>query len=110
MAIFNYLKLLSQSNSGQSSKAFAVVTSTIVSALMGITLCFAVAYDAWTDGEVDSDLQDMGILMLCMGGFVGGSSVSKIFGDQSEGKVKEIEAMQQANTQPVDEEEEITEG
>lgn len=86
MNVFGYLKALGETNSGQSSKAFAVVISTIIAGLMGVTLCCAIAYDAYIDGKIDSDMQDMGILMLCMGGFVGGSSVSKIFGDQAEEK------------------------
>ena len=84
MNVFRYLKQLGETDSGQSSKAFAVVVSTIISGLMGLTLCGVIAYDVYVDGKVDSDMQDMGILMLCMGGFVGGSSVSKIFGDQAE--------------------------
>jgi hypothetical protein len=87
MGFFRYIKSLGQTNSGQSSKAFAVVISTIVSALMGITLCGVIAYDAYVDGVVNSDLQDMGILMICMGAFVGGSSVSKIFGDKAEARI-----------------------
>jgi len=86
MGLIGYLKSLAETNSGQSSKAFAVLASTLISFLMGLTLCFAIGYDVYTDGVIDSDMQDMGILMLCMGGFVGGSSVSKIFGDQAEGK------------------------
>lgn len=88
--IFSYLKSLAEANSGQSSKAFAVVISTIVSAIVGLSIAFAIGYDVFTDGKVDSNLQDMGILMLCMGGFVGGSSVSKIFGDQSEGETERL--------------------
>ena len=84
MNVFSYLKSLGETNSGQSSKAFAVIVSTIVSGLMGVTLCGAIAYDVYVDGVIDSDLQDMGILMLCLGAFVGGSSVSKIFGDRAE--------------------------
>ena len=84
MNVLQYLKALGETNSGQSSKAFAVVVSTVVSGLMGLTLCGSIAYDSYVDGVIDSDLQDMGILMLCMGGFVGGSSVSKIFGDKAE--------------------------
>ena len=78
MGLIGYLKSLAETNSGQSSKAFAVLASTLISFLMGLTLCFAIGYDVYTDGVIDSDMQDMGILMLCMGGFVGGSSVSKI--------------------------------
>lgn len=55
---------------------------------MGLTLCGAVAYDVALDGKIDSDMQDMGLLMLCMGGFVGGSSASKIFGERAEGKFR----------------------
>ena len=84
MKLFRYLKSLNEANSGQSSKAFAVVISAGVSFLIGLTMCFCLGYDAYIDGTVDTNLQDVGILMLCLGGFVGGSSVSKIFGDKNE--------------------------
>lgn len=86
MKFINYLKSLAEANSGQSSKAFAVLASTLISFITGLVLCFAISYDVYVDGVVDSNLEDMGILMLCMGGFVGGSSISKIFGDQAESR------------------------
>ena len=84
MKFINYLQSLAEANSGQSSKAFAVLASTLISFITGLVLCFAISYDVYVDGVVDSNLEDMGILMLCMGGFVGGSSISKIFGDRAE--------------------------
>lgn len=86
MKFINYLKSLSETNSGQSSKAFAVLASTLISFITGLVLCLAISYDVYVDGVVDSSLEDMGILMLCMGGFVGGSSISKIFGEQAESR------------------------
>lgn len=88
MGFIGYLKSLAERNSGQSSKAFAVIASTLISFITGLVLCFAISYDVYVDGVVNSNLEDMGILMLCMGGFVGGSSVSKIFGDRAESKIE----------------------
>ncbi len=88
MNILRYLKSLAQTNSGQSSKAFTLIVSVIVSAIIGLSISFSIIYDVCSDGKIDSSLQDMGILMLCTGGFIGGSSVSKIFGDQAEGETE----------------------
>ena len=83
MRIFKYLASIIKSDTGNSSKSFTLVLSAIISFIAGLTMCVVIAYDGFSDGVIDTDLEKAGIFMLCMGGYMAGSSVSKIFGDRA---------------------------
>jgi len=82
ITMLEYLKSLAKVNSGNSSKSFSVIVSAIIGALMGLCVCFAIIYDVITNGMIKTDLTDMGIFILCIGGYSAGSSVAKVFGDR----------------------------
>ena len=86
MRFFRYLQTLISTDSVNSSKSFTLVLSAIISFLSGIVVCFVLVYDVVTNGYVKSNLEDMGIFMLCMGGYMASSGVPKIFGDRVQGK------------------------
>lgn len=77
-----YLGSLIKNDTGNSSKSFSLVLSAIISFIAGLVMCAVIAYDGFNDGIIDTDLERAGIFMLCMGGYMAGSSVSKIFGDR----------------------------
>jgi aspartate/tyrosine/aromatic aminotransferase len=81
--MFKYLASLIKNDTGNSSKSFTLVLSAIISFISGLMICSVIAYDGFKDGVIDTDLQKAGIFMLCMGGYMAGSSVSKIFGDRA---------------------------
>ena len=81
--MFKYLKSLIETDTGKSSKSFALVMSTLISFIAGLTVCFVICFDVLTNGYVKTDLESTGIFMLCMGGYMAGSGVAKIFGDRS---------------------------
>ena len=57
----------------------------LVSALMGVAfgfiICFVLVYDVLFDGKVDTDLNDLGIFLLCSGGYIMGSGIPKAYVD-----------------------------
>ena len=71
MGITEYLKSLIKANSLDSSKSFALVLSSIVGALIGFCVCFCLIWDVCTNGYLKTDLDALGLFMLCIGGVCG---------------------------------------
>lgn len=84
MGVLRYLGSLIKNDTGNSSKSFALVTSTILSFLVGLSICSVICYDGFKDGVIDTDLEKAGIFMICVGSCVAASGVPKIFGDRGE--------------------------
>lgn len=82
MNFFKYLASIIRNRTGNSSKSFTLVASTIVSFIAGIGMTAVICYDGFSDGVIDTDLEKSGIFMLCMGGFMATSGVPKIFGEK----------------------------
>ena len=82
MGFIKYLGSLIKNDTGNSSKSFALVSSTILSFLAGIIMVSVLAYDGFKDGVINTDLEKAGIFMLCIGSCVAASGVPKIFGDR----------------------------
>jgi len=91
MGLIKYLGSLIKNDTGNSSRSFTLVLSALISFVAGLVMCSVIAYDGFKDGIIDTDLERAGIFMLCMGGYMAGSSVSKIFGDRSYSKNRFIE-------------------
>lgn len=49
--------------------------------IIGLVICFVLIYDVTYDGKVDTNLTDMGIFLLCSGGYIMGSGVPKAWVD-----------------------------
>ena len=82
MGFFSYMKTLLDVQSPNSSKSFTLVLSAIVSAFIGLTMCFVIIYDVITNGYVKTDLNDAGIFLLCAGGYMAGAGVTKAVVDR----------------------------
>jgi len=91
MGLMKYLGSLIKSDTGNSSKSFTLVLSAVISFIAGLTMCAVIAYDGFKDGVIDTNLENAGIFMLCMGGYMAGGSISKIFGDREHHKYKKYE-------------------
>lgn len=63
-----------------------MVVSVLIGALMGIGVLFCIIWDVVKNGYVKSDLESMGIFLLCVGGYMVGGSVSKIVSERARKK------------------------
>lgn len=63
-----------------------MVVSVLIGALMGVGVLFCIVWDVVKNGYVKSDLESMGILLLCVGGYMVGGSVSKIVSERARRK------------------------
>lgn len=88
MTIFGYLKSLAVPGSGNSSKAFALLLSAIIGALMGLCICFILIFDVLDNGQVDTNLNDLGWFLLCTGAYSFGAGAGKIITDSLGTKTK----------------------
>ncbi len=82
MGITEYLKSLIKANSLDSSKSFALVLSSIVGALIGFCVCFCLIWDVCTNGYLKTDLDALGLFMLCIGGFMAGGGINKALSER----------------------------
>lgn len=86
--ITEYLKSLVRANSLDSSKSFAMLLSVGVGVLIGLCVCFCLVWDVCTNGYLKTDLDGLGIFLLCVGGFMAGGGLNKAIGERR--KKKEI--------------------
>lgn len=82
MKAFEYLKSLIKADTLDSSKSFALVLSCIVGAVMGLCVCFCLLYDVCSNGYIKTDLDSLGIFMLCIGCFMAGGGINKALADR----------------------------
>ena len=83
MKVFEYLKSLIKADTLDSSKNFALVLSCIVGAVMGFCVCFCLIYDVCSNGYIKTDLDSLGIFMLCIGCFMAGGGINKALADRT---------------------------
>lgn len=67
MKAFEYLKSLIRANSLDSSKSFGLVISILVGALVGVTVCICLLIDVWRNDDIVTDLDSLGLFLLCAG-------------------------------------------
>ena len=77
MKAIEYVKSLIKANTLDSSKSFALVLSVLVGALIGLCVCFCLICDVCSNGYIKTDLDSLGIFLLCAGGFMAGGGLNK---------------------------------
>ena len=82
MKAFEYIKSLIKANTLDSSKSFALVLSVIVGALIGLCVCFCLIWDVCSNGYIKTDLDSLGIFLLCVGGFMAGGGLNKAMSER----------------------------
>ena len=82
MGIIKYLGSLIKNDTGNSSKSFALVMSTLVSFITSLTICVILIYDVYCNGFIKTDLEALGIFIICVYSGNAASGVPKIFGDK----------------------------
>ena len=89
MKVIEYIKSLIKANTLDSSKSFALVLSVLVGALIGLCVCFCLVYDVCSNGFVKTDLDSLGIFLLCVGGFMAGGGLNKAVSERWNIKTKD---------------------
>lgn len=77
MRAMEYLKSLVKAGTLDSSKSFALVVSVLVGALVGVCVCFCLVWDVVVNGHVETDLDGLGVFLLCVGGYMAGGGITK---------------------------------
>lgn len=77
-----YIKSLIKANTLDSSKSFALVLSVLVGALIGLCVCFCLIWDVCSNGYLKTDLDSLGIFLLCAGGFMAGGGLNKALAER----------------------------
>lgn len=94
-----FLKNIKESINDKSSmnvNAITLLTSAFIGFVIGIVICFCLVYDVLTNGYIKTDLVDMGIFLLCSGGYIVGSGIPKtVLDNKLKGRMTMAEAEQE---------------
>ena len=91
MRIVEYLKSLVRANTLDSSKSFALVLSILVGAFIGLCVGFCLIWDVCVNGYLKTDLDALGLFMLCIGGFMAGGGINKAVSERHKTKFNKEE-------------------
>ena len=104
MGVIKNIKASIDDKSSMSVNSITMLVSAIMGVIIGLVICFVLIYDVVYDGKVDTNLTDMGIFLLCSGGYILGSGVPKAWVDSKmktrswvEGEKLQIEAEEDLN-------------
>jgi len=81
MGVIKNIKESIDDKSSMSVNSITMLVSAIMGVIIGLVICFVLIYDVVYDGKVDTNLTDMGIFLLCSGGYILGSGVPKAWVD-----------------------------
>ena len=76
-SFWKYLQKLGDADNSNSSKSFALIVSTITGGMIAIVVCAILLIDVIKNGYVKTNLADLGVFLLCVGGYVAGSGITK---------------------------------
>lgn len=86
MKTTEYFKSLLDTHSSNSTKSFVLMLSAIISALVNLTICFVLVYDVTANDYIKTSLWDAGFFILCTGGYMAGSGLTKLLADRRRNK------------------------
>jgi len=99
MGLFNNIKSAIDDKSSMSTNSITLLASALMGVIIGFVICFVLIYDVTYDGKVDTNLTDLGLFLLCSGGYILSSGAPKAFVDSKlktrswvEGEKMQIEA------------------
>ena len=75
--IVEYIKSLIKANTLDSSKSFSLLLSVFIGALIGLCVVFCLIFDVCSNGYIKTDLNALGVFLLCVGGFMAGGGFNK---------------------------------
>lgn len=90
MRFTEYIKSLIKANTLDSSKSFTLILSALVGAFTGLTVCFCLVWDVVTNGYIKTDLGQLGLFLLCAGGFMAGGGATKAIAEMNRKRDNQI--------------------
>jgi hypothetical protein len=81
MGVIRNIKASIDDKSSMSVNSITLLVSALMGVIIGLVICFVLVYDVTYDGKVDTNLTDLGIFLLCSGGYIMGSGVPKAWVD-----------------------------
>lgn len=94
MKLTKYLTKLIQTNSGASSKAFFLVSVTIIGCFLLLTIGFVLLYEVITTNTIHTDLMGIAAVIGAIGSLFATAGITKAFGERNESN-----SPSQANTE-----------
>ena len=96
MKLTKYLTKLIQTNSGASSKAFFLVSVTIIGCFLLLTIGFVLLYEVITTNTIHTDLMGIAAVIGAIGSLFATAGITKAFGERNESNSP---SKKQANTE-----------
>ena len=84
MRASQYLAKLIQTNSGASSKAFFLVSVTIIGCLLLLVVGFVLLYEVLTTNTIHTDLMGLAAFIGAIGSLFATAGITKAFGERNE--------------------------
>lgn len=84
MRASQYLVKLIQTNSGASSKAFFLVSVTIIGCLLLLVVGFVLLYEVLTTNTIHTDLMGLAAVIGAIGSLFATAGITKAFGERNE--------------------------
>lgn len=90
MRFIKFLRqLVDSTDLSNSSKSFALLISTLTGGFISLCVGFSLIWDVVTNGYLKTDLSELGFFILCVGGYIAGSGITKTIVDSMEKRKKE---------------------
>lgn len=81
MGVFKNIKESIDDKSSMSVNSITLLVSALMGVVIGFVICFVLVYDVTYDGKVDTELDNLGIFLLCGGAYIMGSGIPKAWVD-----------------------------
>lgn len=86
MTFLKFMLSLIRNDTGNSSKSYSLVLAASVGALIGITIAICLFIDVYRNGSIQTDLDGLGIFLLCVGGYMAGGGLNKMVSEREMAK------------------------
>lgn len=91
MTFLKFVSSLIRNDTGNSSKSYSLVLAASVGALIGITIAICLFIDVYKNGSIQTDLDSLGIFLLCVGGYMAGGGLNKMVSEREMAKRGKVE-------------------
>ena len=96
MTFLKFASSLIRNDTGNSSKSYSLVLAASVGALIGITIAICLFIDVYRNGSIQTDLDSLGIFLLCVGGYMAGGGLNKMVSEREMAKRGKMEKKEES--------------
>ena len=96
MTFLKFVCSLIRNDTENSSKSYSLVLAASVGALIGITIAICLFIDVYKNGSIQTDLDSLGIFLLCVGGYMAGGGLNKMVSEREMAKRGKVEKKEDA--------------